>query len=364
MSYRFGIRLVPVVFSSPVKHNNMRTIMGTFFVLSSVFAQAQNNGTLYLSKSLSADAINTVEASTSGGSIEVSGGSSSDAHIEVYAKGNNNNNYSKEEIQKKIDQDYDFSLNVSANKLTVTARTKRNFINWNSELTISYRIFVSTACATRLSTSGGNISMANLTGSEHFNTSGGNLDVKGLSGKIEGRTSGGGIQVTDTKDDIDLQTSGGGIEASRCSGKIYLNTSGGSIELTELSGEIRAMTSGGNVNAQKISGELITHTSGGNISMSTMSGSLEASTSGGNINVDMIETGKYVKLHNSGGNVHLGIPKGQGLTLDIHGDQIKTDGLKNFSGSIEKQSINGTVNGGGIPIDIHAGSGGVTLALN
>jgi hypothetical protein len=30
---------------------------------------------------------------------------------------------------------------------------------------------------------------------------------------------------------------------------------------------------------------------------------------------------------------------------------------------MEKQSINGTVNGGGTPVDIDAGSGGVTLAL-
>jgi hypothetical protein len=30
---------------------------------------------------------------------------------------------------------------------------------------------------------------------------------------------------------------------------------------------------------------------------------------------------------------------------------------------MEKQSISGTINGGGVPVDIHAGSGGVTLAL-
>lgn len=172
-----------------------------------------------------------------------------------------------------------------------------------------------------------------------------------------------GITIIDSKDDIDLETSGGGIEASRCSGQIRLNTSGGSIELNDLNGNIRASTSGGNVDAEKISGELVTHTSGGNISLSSMRGSLEASTSGGNIDIQMLEVGKYVKLGNSGGSVHLEIPKGKGFNLDIHGDGVRTEGLSNFSGSLEKQSINGTLNGGGIPIDIHAGSGGVTLAL-
>ena len=97
--------------------------------------------------------------------------------------------------------------------------------------------------------------------------------------------------------------------------------------------------------------------------MTSMSGSLEASTSGGNIDVEILATGKYVKLNNSGGSVHLQIPKGKGLDLDIHGDRIKTEGLNNFSGSMEKQSISGTINGGGVPVDIDAGSGGVTLAL-
>jgi hypothetical protein len=344
----------------------MRIILSFLFLVSGILAQAQNSqkGLLYLNKPLSAESINQVEAKTSGGGIEVTGVSPSEARIEVYINGNNHHDsYTKEEIQKILDNDYDFSVTVSANKLSAIAKQKKSFDNWKNSISISYRIYVPTACASHLNTSGGGISISNLTGEQHFNTSGGGLDVKGLSGKISGRTSGGGITVSDSKEDIDLETSGGGIEASRCSGQIRLNTSGGSIELRDLSGNIRASTSGGNVDAEKITGELITHTSGGNMSMTGMSGSLEASTSGGNIDVVITETGKYVKLSNSGGSVHLEIPKGKGLDLDIHGDRIKTEGLNNFSGSMEKQSITGTINGGGIPVDIHAGSGGVTLAI-
>jgi DUF4097 and DUF4098 domain-containing protein YvlB len=261
-----------------------------------------------------------------------------------------------------ISENYDFSVTVSSNKLTAVAKPKRNFRNWDNSLSISYSIYVPTSCETHLNTSGGGISISNLNGEQHFNTSGGGLEVKSLTGKIYGQTSGGGITVTDSKDEIDLETSGGGIQASRCSGQIHLNTSGGSIELNDLNGNIRATTSGGNVDAEKINGELITHTSGGNVSLTAMSGSLEASTSGGNIEVEILETGKYVKLHNSGGSVHLQMPKGKGLDLDIHGDRIKTEGLSNFNGTMEKESINGTTNGGGIPVDIHAG-GRVTLDL-
>jgi hypothetical protein len=343
----------------------MRSMFSFLLVITAVLAQAQDShkGVLYLKKTLSADAINQVEAKTSGGGIEVTGVNAAEARIEVYVNKNGHGNYSKEEIQKMIESDYEFSVTVSGNKLTAIARPKRNFNNWKNQLSISYNIYVPTNCGTHLNTSGGGIEINNLNGEQHFNTSGGGLELKSLTGKIDGRTSGGGISITDAKDDIDLETSGGGIEATRCSGQIRLNTSGGSIELKDLSGKINASTSGGNVDAEKISGELVTHTSGGNISLESMRGSLEASTSGGNIDVQILETGKYVKLGNSGGSVHLEVPKGKGFDLNIHGDGVHTEGLSNFSGSLEKESINGTVNGGGMPIDIHAGSGGVTLAL-
>jgi hypothetical protein len=344
----------------------MRIIFSFLLIVSGLLVNAQNSqkGLLYLNKPLSSNTINQVDAKTSGGGIQVTGVSASEARIEVYVNGNGrHNNYTKEEVDKIIAENYEFSVTVSGNKLTATAKNKRNFSNGDNQISISYNIYVPVACATHLNTSGGGISISNLTGEQHFYTSGGGLEVKGLTGKIYGRTSGGGIEVSDSKEDIDLATSGGGIEAKHCSGQIHLNTSGGSIELDDLSGNIRATTSGGNVDAEKINGELVSHTSGGNISMSSMSGSLEASTSGGNIDVEMMETGKYIKLNNSGGSVHLQIPKGKGLSLDIHGDRIKTEGLANFSGSMEKQSISGTVNGGGIPVDIDAGSGGVTLAL-
>ncbi len=344
----------------------MKVVLSFLFIFSAILVQAQDSqkGLLYLSKPLSAESINQVEAKTSGGGIEVTGVNPSEARIEVYVTENGHrNSFSKEEIQKKITEDYDFSVTASGNKLTAIAKPKKSFRNWNNQLSISYSIYVPVSCATQLNTSGGGISISNLNGEQHFYTSGGGLEVKSLSGKIVGRTSGGGITVSDSKDDIDLETSGGGIEASHCSGQIRLNTSGGSLDLKDLNGNIRATTSGGSIDAEKITGEFNTNTSGGNISLTAISGTLEASTSGGNIDVQVTETGKYVRLRNSGGSVHLEVPKGKGLDLDIHGDRIKTEGLNNFSGSLEKQSITGTVNGGGTPVDINAGSGGVTLAI-
>ena len=342
----------------------MRILLSFLMIVSGILAQAQkSDGFLYLNKPLTADNIKQVEARTSGGGIEVKGVNPSEARIEVYVQQNGHHgSYSKDELDQLIKSDYELSVTTSGNKLTAIARTKKHINNWTNQLSFSYRIYVPVQCGTNLNTSGGGISISNLEGEQKFSTSGGGLDLKSLSGTIDGRTSGGGITIEDSKNNIDLETSGGGIEASRCTGQIRLNTSGGSIELKNLNGNIRATTSGGSIDAEGITGELVTHTSGGNIDLEAMKGSLEASTSGGNIDVELLETGKYVKLSNSGGNVHLAMPKGQGLNLDIHGDRVRTEGLSNFSGSMEKQSINGTLNGGGIPVDVRGG-GGVTIAL-
>jgi len=103
----------------------MRSILSFLLVLSGIFAEAQNSqrGILYLNKPLSADAINQVDARTSGGGIEVTGVSPSEARIEVYVNGNGrHNSYTKEEIQKIITDDYDFSVTVTGNKLSATAK--------------------------------------------------------------------------------------------------------------------------------------------------------------------------------------------------------------------------------------------------
>ena len=320
----------------------------------------------FQTKSLSGESIKNVEAQTSGGSISVAGVNASEARIEVYVWPNNKNKsnaLSKAEIQKRVVEDYKLDISVSNNKLSAVAKTKVKLMNWKKSLSISFKIFVPQNVSTDLNTSGGSISLTNLSGNENFSTSGGSLNVENVSGKIDGRTSGGSINVKNSKDDIELTTSGGSIEAENCNGKIHLTTSGGSIKLVGLMGDIKATTSGGSVDGHNIEGELAAHTSGGSIDLSDLSCSLETSTSGGNIHVSIKEFGKFVKISNSGGNIDLQIPKNKGLDLNLYAGKIKTDALENFNGSVNDDEVKGKLNGGGIPVTVKAGSGRIYLAL-
>lgn len=352
--------------SSISKNSNMKQFLAILLCSGSTLAsaaQSDHDGFLYLKKDLSAEAINEVHVNTSGGGIEVTGVDGSQARIEVYISGNNGRNLSKEEIQSRLDEYYDLSVTAANHVLKAEAKNKRRMNDWKRAVNISFVVYVPVQVRTDLSTSGGGIALKNLSGREEFTTSGGGLSLTKVSGHINGRTSGGGIELTDCSQDIDLATSGGGIKASNCTGTIELNTSGGGLDLNDLSGTIHAETSGGGIEGENIKGELDTHTSGGNIRLTKMSSSLTASTSGGNIYAEILDPGKFVKLRNSGGRIDLTVPKGKGLDLKIDADKIHTDDLVNFSGSSKEDRLNGSVNGGGIPITADAGGGRVNLSF-
>jgi DUF4097 and DUF4098 domain-containing protein YvlB len=311
----------------------------------------------YLVKQLDAENIQQARVETTGGNITVAGADNA-ARIEVYVWPGNSRDrdISKEELKKRLEEDYDLTITTENHNLTAIAKPKHNFHNWNRGLSISFKVFIPHNASTHLSTSGGNISLTALTGTQDFTTSGGNLDVDHLSGHIKGRTSGGNVSLSDLQDDIDLSTSGGNIEAKKSHGNIRLTTSGGQLHLTGLQGTIKATTSGGNVHADEIEGELEAHTSGGNVGMSNLSCSLETSTSGGNINVSIKTLGKYVKIGNSGGDIDLQIPSGKGVDLSLSADKVDASGLSGFKGDVKKDRVEGTLNGGGIPVTVRGGS--------
>ncbi|MDB5133491.1 MAG: hypothetical protein JWP37_94 [Mucilaginibacter sp.] len=342
----------------------MKTYITLFIVTcQSVVALAQDK-TPYLTKSLSNDAIKNVFVSTSGGSITVSGATGQQARVEVYITGNNGSTPSNEEIKKRLDEDYTLDISVSGHELHAVAKNKHHGDwDWRRSLNIAFKVYVPQDVATNLETSGGSIRLDNLKGEERFSTSGGSLHIDQLTGNIHGRTSGGSITVSNSKENIDLETSGGSIHASDCAGTIKLGTSGGSVHLEHLNGKIDASTSGGSIQASNIKGELHTGTSGGNINLTELACSLDTYTSGGSIHVQLNQLGKYVKIEVSGGHVDLQLPSKQGADLNLHGDKVSADLGSSFSGTKEKDRIEGKLNGGGIPVNVNGG-GRITLSLN
>ena len=158
----------------------MKTYILLFFLAcSSLTVLAQDNEkTPYLTKSLSNDAISSVVVKTSAGGILVSGESGQQARIEVYIRGNNNKELSKEEIEKRLKDDYDMNISVNGHELSAIVKNKHEMNNWRNQVSISFKIYVPEQVSTDLHTSGGGIHLDNLKGNEKFTTSGGGLDIE------------------------------------------------------------------------------------------------------------------------------------------------------------------------------------------
>ncbi|MGB3777922.1 MAG: hypothetical protein WA960_06160 [Tunicatimonas sp.] len=279
----------------------------------------------YLTKTFTLSSPGNLEVNTSGGSIDVVGTSGNQVTIEMYVKPNGGWSLfgsDDDDIEEALE---DYSIDIRQEGFTVIATAERQGSNWgNSKVSISFKVMVPTSISCDLSTSGGSISVADVEGEHDIRTSGGSLNFDRLSGTTEAHTSGGSINVNDYQ------------------GKLDANTSGGSIRVDGSEGEAMLKTSGGSINLENIRG------------------SLEARTSGGSIRADVEELGKFLTLRTSGGGITATIPGGQGLDLDLSGNRVNTK-LVNFTGESDKNSINGSVNGGGVPVNLHTSGGSVTL---
>ncbi|MDZ7934021.1 MAG: DUF4097 family beta strand repeat-containing protein [Emticicia sp.] len=325
----------------------------------STVSLAQDKETPYLVKTYKSSEVKNLNVRTSGGGISVTGGAGNEARVEMYVKGNNGSNLSKDEIENRL-KEYELSVKKEGETISCVAKRKSEG-NWKNGLNISFKIFTPEKVSTDLITSGGGISLKNLTGNLSFTTSGGGLKLQNLGGNVKGRTSGGGINISGCRDNIDVATSGGGIDAENCKGNIRLSTSGGGLTLKKLNGTIKATTSGGGIRAEEISGDFVTSTSGGSIKLEDITASVKASTSGGGIDADIKSLGKYLSLSTSAGSIHVRMPMDKGMDLDLDGQRVKVPSLAKFSGTVEKNRVKGSLNGGGIAVKMDASSGGVYI---
>lgn len=346
-----------------VKKSHLHTIF-LFIALSfgagNLFAQNE----AYYIKFFEGQTLKEVELITAGGSLSVYGGSEEKHRIEVYIKANNGRTLSKAEIEERLKEGYELTIETSKDKVFAHARQKAGLNNWKNSLSISFKLYVPSHINSKLKTSGGSITLNGLEGAHDFTTSGGSLLVENVNGTVEGKTSGGGIAVKGSGGTINLRTSGGSISAENCTGNIGLATSGGSLKLESLEGKIEASTSGGSVSGNAIKGELITKTSGGSISINGLRGSVDAVTSGGSVSVYVEELGNYVKLRSSAGSVDVQIPAGKGVDLDLSGLKVSRPNLGNFSGIVTDSELRGTLHGGGIPVSARASAGKVHLGFH
>ena len=143
---------------------------------------------------------------------------------------------------------------------------------------------------------------------------------------------------------------------------VDLRTGGGSINLSKLRGQVEAYTSGGSIRLGHIEGDVNVKTSGGSIKVEEVAGNINAHTSGGSIKATITkQPTKDCKLTTSGGSVtaYLSPSIAVDLVASTSGGTVGSE--FDVNGSLKKQSLKGTINGGGPQLVLKTSGGSVRV---
>jgi hypothetical protein len=293
-----------------------------------------------------------ITISTSGGNITATGSDKDIVEVDfIVRKRGHLFQVSLEELQKLVDLEI---INEN-DKLEISVRK-----SYEENISVGFNIKAPFKSSCNLNTSGGNIGIADLNGTQVVNTSGGNLDIKNITGKIEGHTSGGNVDIENSQGDVIAKTSGGNMNLKNIEGKVEAKTSGGHIKIDNSKFDVNAETSGGSIELNDVQGKIDLNTSGGHVLLDNVSGSVVAKTSGGNIKAYIVKLSEKLILQTSGGDIDAEIPSGLGLDLNLSAEKINAS-LDNFKGRTEKGKVVGQMNGGGIQVDLTTSGGDVNL---
>jgi DUF4097 and DUF4098 domain-containing protein YvlB len=148
--------------------------------------------------------------------------------------------------------------------------------------------------------------------------------------------------------------------------RLHVNTSDGHIRVEGVKGEARLESGDGSVEALRFDGILWGHTSDGHIKAEGRFDRLDLSTSDGHIDLDVSSGSKMSsswEIHTHDGSVRATIPGDLAADLDVDtGDgHIDSDIAITVQGSLSRNRLRGTMNGGGPLFRIHTGDGSIHL---
>lgn len=283
----------------------------------------------------------TLKVSLSDGFIKVY--PSETDKTEVYfivKKGNSFQKISKEELDEHVS----LIINIYPDDLEITIkhRNNNNWRGWENSYNVSCEIYtpVETSCNLR--------------------SSDGDIFIKGLTANQKCITSDGDVVAAKINGDVTCTTSDGDVHIYNVTGNTSLATSDGDVKAENVEGDTKFVTSDGDVNLMNITGTINARTSDGDISFTDCSGQVVAQTSDGDIEGSLFKVKNKLSVITSDGDIDITIPDGLSFNVKLKGSNLDIP-LIDFSGKSEEHLIQGTVRGGGIPVELMASDGRVSL---
>ena len=306
------------------------------------------NATIYAGEpfaihSFPSASITGLEIETIGGNITLTSNGSEESTVEVFlGKTDKTNAETDEEIKKIFDEYYTVNVRVALGKLSAVVTRKKKRPR-NELLNVSFNINIPKNVSGKMKTLGGDISINGISGELEVKSVGGSFMLDGVSGKISGNTVGGNINLINSTANTSLTTVGGNINLTNTTADISLKTVGGKIQASNSAGEIHLNNVGGSVRVNDLKGDIHLSTIGENITVNNIIGTLHASIVQGTVEMKNISDTINLTLKDE---------KNRGYNLNITAENVKTTGMKDFSGKMNTETLIGTVGDGRSKIEI------------
>jgi DUF4097 and DUF4098 domain-containing protein YvlB len=265
--------------------------------------------------------------------------------------------------------DFEVTSSPEDTEVHIAGRFKHGREHWQkilNRLEIRFHVTVPKNYNVDLETQGGSIKVGDLEGKVRAHTSGGSLRFGNITGTVWGRTSGGSIKLTSCGSPVDLKTSGGSIEVIDVAGNVQTKTSGGSLRFGEIKGSVWGKTSGGSIKVASCSGGAEVQTSGGSIKLQSVGGDVNAKTSGGSIHAVMeTQLQDACSLRTSGGGITVTLIPDIAIDVEAEtsGGRVSTDFAvaSVIQGKVPKNKLKGSINSGGPLLKLHTSGGNIHL---
>jgi DUF4097 and DUF4098 domain-containing protein YvlB len=176
-------------------------------------------------------------------------------------------------------------------------------------------------------------------------TGSGSQTISNVAGPVEANAGSGKITLTDI---------GGAVKAHTGSGAIHGNNIAGAFEARAGSGSIRL--------TQVAPGDVVVRTGSGSSKLHGVVGALQARAGSGRIEVDGRQEGPW-SIDTGSGSVRIKLPVDAAFDLDAHTGSggINIDHPLTVQGKVSRKNLKGTVRGGGEPLTVETGSGGIRI---
>jgi hypothetical protein len=215
-------------------------------------------------------------------------------------------------------------------------------------------------------TAGGQVRIGNTNGK---------VDIEGVDGStVEVRAERIARGVTDTaarellprieiKEDI--RPDRVSVETARMSGIMF----GASFEVryhvrAPKNAAVDASNTNGLVTVSGMSGKVVAHTTNGGVTGKGLSGGVDARATNGGVNIELASVGSdRIALRTTNGGVTLTVPESAkaDVSATCTNGGISVSGVKMEVSEQSRRHLEGKLNGGGTPIELHTTNGGVRL---